>query len=100
MGSGKFHAKSIKAAILLAHVALHTGDRVGLFTFSDQVTAMIKPQTGMRQLRRIVDALRSQQPGDIEADYDAAFLRLGQWQKRQSPPGYEAGIAPLIAGVH
>jgi uncharacterized protein (DUF58 family) len=75
---------AINAALLLAHVALRTGDRVGLLAFSDHVIAALSPRAGRAQLRAVLDALEPIRGGDTEADYDEALSYVSRWQQRRS----------------
>lgn len=75
---------AINAALLLMHVALHSGDRAGLLAFADTVTTTLAPRPGAAQLRRFLDAVRPLHAGEIEADYDRALSFLSQWQRRRA----------------
>jgi len=75
---------AINAALLLVNVALRTGDRAGLLSFSDRVTGTIPPRAGRTRLRQIVDGLRPLHADETEADYEAAFTFLSGWQKRRA----------------
>jgi uncharacterized protein (DUF58 family) len=75
---------AINAALLLIHVALATGDRVGLFAFADQVTVTLPARPGRLQMRRFLDAVRPLRAGDVEADYDEALTELSRWQRRRA----------------
>jgi uncharacterized protein (DUF58 family) len=75
---------AINAALLLMHVALHSGDRAGLLAFADTVTTTLAPRSGAAQLRRFLDAVRPLRAGEIEADYDRALGFLSQWQRRRA----------------
>ena len=75
---------AINAALLLIHVALATGDRVGLFAFADQVTVTLPARPGRLQMRRFLDAVRPLRAGDVEADYDEALAQLSRWQRRRA----------------
>jgi uncharacterized protein (DUF58 family) len=75
---------AINAALLLIHVALATGDRVGLFAFADQVTVTLPPRPGRLQMRRFLDAVRPLRAGEVEADYDEALAQLSRWQRRRA----------------
>jgi uncharacterized protein (DUF58 family) len=55
---------AVNAAMLLAHVALARGDRVGLCTFSGKVHTWLLPRANMVQNRLIVEALY-----DLRGDY-------------------------------
>jgi uncharacterized protein (DUF58 family) len=75
---------AINAALLLIHVALATGDRVGLFAFADQVTVTLPARPGRLQMRRFLDAVRPLRAGEVEADYDEALTQLSRWQRRRA----------------
>jgi len=75
---------AINAALLLAHVALRSGDRVGLLAFADTVTASLPPRSGGTQLSRFLDTVRPLVPGETEADYDEAFAFFSRWQTRRA----------------
>ncbi|HYA01311.1 MAG TPA: DUF58 domain-containing protein [Candidatus Binatia bacterium] len=75
---------AINAALLLIHVALTSGDRVGLFAFADRVTATLPPRSGRLQMRRFLDAVRPLRAGEVEADYDEALTELSRWQRRRA----------------
>jgi uncharacterized protein (DUF58 family) len=55
---------AVNAALLLAHVALARGDRVGLCTFSGKVHSFLVPRGNLAQNRLIGDALY-----DLRGDY-------------------------------
>ena len=75
---------AINAALLLVHVALHSGDRAGLLAFADAVTVTLAPRPGAAQMRRFLDAVRPLRPGETEADYDDALEYLSRWQRRRA----------------
>jgi len=75
---------AINAALLLIHVALATGDRVGLFAFADRVTVTLPARPGRLQMRRFLDAVRPIRAGEVEADYDEALAELSRWQRRRA----------------
>lgn len=75
---------AINAALLLMHVALHSGDHAGMLAFSDTVTATLAPRSGAAQLRRFLDAVRPLRAGETEADYDEALAYLSRWQRRRA----------------
>jgi uncharacterized protein (DUF58 family) len=75
---------AVNAALLLANAALRHGDRVGMLSFDDRITTLLTPRAGRSQLRALLDAVQPLQPGDTEADYDAAFGHLDSWQRRRS----------------
>lgn len=75
---------AINAALLLVHVALHSGDRAGLLAFADTVTVTLTPRPGAAQMRRFLDAVRPLRPGETESDYDDALEYLSRWQRRRA----------------
>ncbi|HXA28258.1 MAG TPA: DUF58 domain-containing protein [Candidatus Angelobacter sp.] len=75
---------AVNAALLLANAALRHGDRVGMLSFDDRITTLLRPRAGRTQLRALLDAVQPLRPGDTEADYDAALGHLDSWQRRRS----------------
>ncbi|MEP6751733.1 MAG: DUF58 domain-containing protein [Candidatus Dormiibacterota bacterium] len=73
---------AVNAALMLAWVAHAYGDRVGLMTFDDRVTGLIKPERGSSQIRRLTEALYAVKSDYVEPDFGHAFthlaLRLGR----------------------
>ncbi len=60
---------SIEAALLLASLATHAGDRVELLAFDRRVRARVAGSTGRRVLPAFADALAGVQPELVEADW-------------------------------
>lgn len=60
---------AVNAALLLAHVALARGDRVGLCTFSGKVHAWLTPRSNLAQNRLIADALYDLRGDFTESDH-------------------------------
>jgi len=75
---------AVNAALMLAWVAQAYGDRVGLMTFDDRVTAFIKPERGAIQLRRITEALYAIRPEYVEPDFGHAMTHLALRVGRRS----------------
>jgi uncharacterized protein (DUF58 family) len=75
---------AVNAALMLAWVAQAYGDRVGLMTFDDRVTAFIKPERGATQLRRITEALYAVRPEYVEPDFGHAMTHLALRVGRRS----------------
>jgi uncharacterized protein (DUF58 family) len=75
---------AINAALLLVHVALTTGDRVGLFAFADRVSVSLPARPGRLQMRRFLDAVRPLRAGEVESDYDEALAELSRRQRRRA----------------
>jgi uncharacterized protein (DUF58 family) len=67
---------AINAALFLAFVAVHNGDRVGLVVFADGVKSFLAPATGRLQYRKIVEALYAAKPHLTYVDYLALFKEL------------------------
>jgi uncharacterized protein (DUF58 family) len=75
---------AVNAALMLAWVAQAYGDRVGLMTFDDRVTAFMKPERGATQLRRITEALYAVRPEYVEPDFGHAMTHLALRVGRRS----------------
>jgi uncharacterized protein (DUF58 family) len=75
---------AINAALMLAWVAQAYGDRVGLMTFDDRVTAFVKPDRGSAQLRRLTETLYNVTAEYIEADFGHAMTHLALRINRRS----------------
>ena len=66
---------AVNTALMLAHVALVRGDRVGLCTFSYQVHTWVAPRTHRAQIRLLTDALYDLRGDFTETDHGRC-LRL------------------------
>ncbi len=75
---------AINAALMLAWVAQAYGDRVGLMTFDDRVTAFVKPDRGSAQLRRLTETLYNVTAEYIEPDFGHAMTHLALRINRRS----------------
>jgi len=75
---------AINAALMLAWVAQAYGDRVGLMTFDDRVTAFVKPDRGSAQLRRLTETLYNVNAEYIEPDFGHAMTHLALRINRRS----------------
>lgn len=64
---------AMDAALALATVATHLGDRTGLIAFGSDVRAVLAPRRDAGQLRRLATALHTLEPELAEAGYLAAF---------------------------
>ncbi|MBV9749174.1 MAG: DUF58 domain-containing protein, partial [Acetobacteraceae bacterium] len=67
---------AVNAALLLAHVALSRGDRVGLCTFSQQVHSWVVPRPRAGQLRLISEALYDLGGDFTESDHARCLRQL------------------------
>jgi len=61
--------QAVNAALLLAHVALARGDRVGLCTFSSDVHAWLAPRARTGQMRLVTEALYDLRGDFTESDH-------------------------------
>ena len=75
---------AMNSALMMAYVALHQGDAVGMLCFSDSVHAYIPPHGGKSQMNRLIHACFDQFPRMVESRYDQAFLYLRNHCKRRS----------------
>lgn len=67
---------AVNAALLLSHVALRRGDRVGLMAFAEQVQVFVPPRAGRSQFHRMTEQLYDVRPSPVESNYQAGFARL------------------------
>jgi uncharacterized protein (DUF58 family) len=71
------------AALTLAHLALYSGDRVGLLAYGRRSQQRVPPARGSAHLRQILDQLAVVQPESSEADHLKAASTLMWMQKRR-----------------
>jgi uncharacterized protein (DUF58 family) len=67
---------AVDAALMVAGVALDSGDRSGLMVFDNDVCAFLPPRGGMGQLQSIVEVLHDVQPNLVESHFRRAFIYL------------------------
>jgi uncharacterized protein (DUF58 family) len=72
---------AINAALLVAYVALRSGDRVGLLVFAENVSSFVPPQRGSTQYRRILEALAVVEASPTYVD----FRRLSEFVRARVP---------------
>lgn len=72
---------AIHAALLLAYVALRSGDKVGLIVFAEQVLSFLPPRRGHAQYRRILEALCAIEARPSYVD----FPRLAEFVRARIP---------------
>jgi len=72
------------AALTLAHLALYSGDRVGLLAYGRKSQQRVPPARGSVHLRQILDQLAVVQAEVSEADHLKAVSTLLWMQKRRS----------------
>lgn len=75
---------ALSAALVLADVATHSGDSVGLLLFDDEVRAFVPPTRGGAALRAMREALIPAQATMTEPDYAAAFRTLATRHRKRS----------------
>lgn len=75
---------AVNAALLLAHVATESDDRVGLLVFADSVQAWVPPRRGRMQTLAIMEALYNAEARRAESDYRQALAYLSARWKRRS----------------
>ncbi|WP_442507570.1 DUF58 domain-containing protein [Novipirellula sp. SH528] len=75
---------ALNSVLMMAYVALHQGDSVGMLCFSDTIHAYIPPRGGSSQMNRLIQAGFDQFPRLVESRYDQAFLYLSTHCKRRS----------------
>jgi uncharacterized protein (DUF58 family) len=73
---------ALSAALLLADVASHSGDRVGLLVFSDRIHQFIPP--ARVSLARMSEALSRVEPSMVEPNYPDAFAYLARHLRRRA----------------
>lgn len=72
---------ALNAALLTAHVALRSGDRVGLIVFAEDVRLFVPPARGLGHYRRLLDATYR-----VKADLSFVdFRRLAEFVKLRVP---------------
>jgi uncharacterized protein (DUF58 family) len=75
---------SINAALMLAHVALRQGDRVGLLAFAGEIQAYVPPRGGRGTFQSVLDALYNLEATLSQPDYDRACRYLALRNRRRS----------------
>lgn len=75
---------AVDAALALAQVAMHSGDRVGLLAYGRQIQQNLNANRGASHLRSIVESLAIVRSEPYEADHGRAAHVLLSEQKRRS----------------
>ncbi len=75
---------ALSSALVLADVALGSGDHVGAIVFDDQVRAFVPPQRGAPALQAIRQALIPIRATMAEPDYAVAFRTLAARHRKRS----------------
>lgn len=75
---------AVNAALMLAHVALRAGDRVGLMVVSDAVDAYLPLGKSAGQFRQCLDLLYGVEARLVHVDYRGALEQIAHRCKRRS----------------
>ena len=75
---------ALSAALVLADVAVHSGDQVGLLLFDDEVRAWVPPARGQPALEQLREALVPARATMAEPDYAAAFRTLATRHRKRA----------------
>jgi uncharacterized protein (DUF58 family) len=75
---------AVDAALALAQVAMHSGDRVGLLAYGRQIQQNVNTGRGAHHLRQIVESLAVVRAESYEADHARAARALLSENKRRS----------------
>ena len=75
---------AVDAALSLAQVAMHSGDRVGLLAYGREIQQNVNAGRGAPQLHAIVESLALVRPEPYEADHGRAARALLTEQQRRS----------------
>lgn len=82
-GQSRFE-HALTAALVLADVAVHSGDQVGLLLFDDEVRAWLPPARGAPALTRLREALVPARATMTEPDYAGAFRTLATRHRKRA----------------
>jgi len=74
---------AVNAALSIAQVALHCGDRVGLLTYGRRIQQNLNAGRGPRQVRAVVEALAQVRGEAREADHGRAVRSILSTQKNR-----------------
>src|SRR5690554_410447 len=67
---------AVNSTLVFSNIALKKGDKIGLVTFAHKMGTQIAPNSGKRQLQRILDALFAQKTEFKEANYSLLYQSL------------------------
>ncbi len=74
---------AINTALVISNVGLLKHDKVGLLTFSDKIGSTIKPDSGPRQLRLIIEALYKEKERNFDANFELLYQASQQFIRRR-----------------
>jgi uncharacterized protein (DUF58 family) len=75
---------AVEAALLLAHVALRSDDRVGLVAFADRMLRVVQPVRGNVGARVLAQAIFALEPTLREPPYEAVAANVARHFRRRS----------------
>ncbi len=75
---------AMNSVLLLSHVALKQGDRVGFLAFASGVLRYVKPASGDGQHRRLIQACYDLSARHEESNYDLVFQYLNNVSRKRS----------------
>lgn len=75
---------ALNAALMLGHVAVRTGDQVGMLVFDAALRAYMAPSRGRAAQNRLIHTTYDLHPQLCESDYDTAFQTLALRQRRRA----------------
>jgi len=76
--------RAINAALLLAYVALKTGDRVGLVAFDARVNELVLPRRGIASFARLQKSCAGLEYGSDETNFTLAISQITLRLRRRS----------------
>ena len=74
---------AINTSLVISNVALQKHDKVGLLTFSDKIGATVKPESGPKQLRVIIETLFKEKERNLEANFELLYQASRQFIRRR-----------------
>jgi uncharacterized protein (DUF58 family) len=75
---------ALSSALVLADIAAHSGDAVGVVVFDDVVRRYAAPAKGVGAVRAVRDALTAAEATLVEPDYAAAFRTIAARQRSRA----------------
>ena len=75
---------ALNASLMLAHVASRGGDRVGLLSYAEEVTAFVPPGGGRRAVQKLIQASYALHPELLESDAERACALLNLRVRRRT----------------
>jgi len=76
--------RAINAGLLLAYVALKTGDRVGLVAFDSRVNELVLPRRGIASFASFQKSCAGLEYGSDETNYTLAIAQIAQRLRRRT----------------